>query len=94
MIKDGHLVPLNFLGFLAFTFIIFLNQNLINMTIWTAGLANVNAGVVTVIWSAMPIFNAIADYLLFKGKLERHHWIGMIMIIICSALISLKSVIL
>lgn len=56
LIVDGKLQCKNLVGFCCFCAIIFLNQNLINVAIWTADLANLNAGVVTVIWSATPLF--------------------------------------
>lgn len=54
-------------------------------------MANVNAGVVTVIWSATPIFQAIIDYFAFSESLKYNHWIGMLMIIICSVLLGLQK---
>lgn len=64
------------------------------MTMWTAYLANINVGVITVIWSFMPLIQAICDYYLFKQKLTYNLYIGMTMIIFTSVLLSLQNFIL
>ena len=63
----------------------------LNVSIWLASLANINAGIITVIWSATPLFQAIADRLLFGDKLKYNHWIGMLLIFTCSVLLGLQS---
>lgn len=90
-VVNGRFILINFLSFVLFSVLAFLNQNLNNLTVWTARLAEVNPGVVTVIWSATPIFQAIIDKLFFYESLKYNHWIGMIMIIICSVLLGLQN---
>ena len=94
LIKNGRFQWVNFLGFIGFSFLLFCEQIMVNTTIWTAVLANINAGVVCVIFAFSPLFQAIVDRCCFGDKLKYHHWIGMIMIVICSALLSLHSYIL
>ena len=63
------------------------------VTMWFANLANVNPGIVTVIWALGPLYMALADRCFYKQELFVHHWIGMSFIIICAVLIALSGVI-
>lgn len=82
--------PINVLGYFAFCLVYFLIQNMAFVTMWFANLAHVNVGVITVIWSVLPLFLAIADYCIFDQKLKYYHFIGMFLIIVCTVLISLQ----
>lgn len=52
-----------------------------------------NAGVISTIWAINPLFNAIADYLIYRQKLTKHHMLGMLGMIICLLCISLAKVV-
>ena len=56
-----------------------------------AARANVNTGVIVTIWSVNPLFMAIADYIMFKQKLQWFHSVGMLMIVICVIFISMSN---
>ena len=59
---------------------------------WFAALANINVGLITVIWSINPLYMAAVDYFLFKTKLKSFHLVGTILIVACTVLLSLKPV--
>ena len=54
------------MGFSIVALILFLNMNLVNMCMWTANLAQINVGVIAVVWSMTPLLQALFDLLLFK----------------------------
>ena len=71
----------------------FLTQNMITLTIYFAGLAKINTGLIVSIWSITPFGYALFDKILFGFKLELNHYIGMVFILVCAVLLSLTSVI-
>lgn len=87
-------MPMHMLGFIGMVLINFLDINMVNFCMWTAHLANINVGVISVIWSMTPLLQAIVDYFLFKEKLKYNLWIGMILMVFTSALLSMQSTIL
>ena len=93
LIIHGRVKYVNLIGFMAFCFVYFLVQNMAFLTMYFAALAKVNVGLITVLWSINPLFNAIMDRILFKEKLMPYHAFGMIFIVICTVLLSLKNVI-
>jgi len=50
------------MGFILFCVINFISEYLLITSLWFSGLANINTGVITVIWSVTPIYVAFADY--------------------------------
>lgn len=93
IIIDGQFKCVNFLGFIVFSFLYFLIQNMAFMTMWFADLAQVNVGLITVIWSINPLYMAAVDYFLFNTKLKCFHLVGTILIVGCTILLSLKPII-
>ena len=69
IIVDGKFKCVNLLGFLVFCMVYFLIQSMAFLTMWFANLAQINVGLITVIWSINPLYMAAADYFLFKTKL-------------------------
>ena len=63
------------------------------LTMYYAARAEVNVGLITTIWSVNPLFMAIGVFVFFKEKLELYHFVGMILIVICTVLLSLSTVI-
>ena len=63
------------------------------LTMYFAGLSNVNTGVIITIWSVNPLFMAICDYFIFDVKLKYYHLIGTVCIVICIVVLSLTDVI-
>ena len=90
IIVGGKFRCINAVGFLAFCLMYFIIQNMAFMTMWFADLAQINVGVITVIWSINPLYMAAVDYFLFKIKLKYFHFIGTIMIVGCTVLLALK----
>lgn len=84
---------INVIGFTALTFVLYMNTQLGIMCMWTAHLANLNVGVIAVIWSITPLLQAFFDYVLFRYKMKINLWIGMILMIIACALLSLQRII-
>jgi len=62
LVKDGQIKKKNLMGFILFCLINFIGEYLLITSLWFSGLANINAGVITVIWSITPLIVAIADY--------------------------------
>lgn len=75
---------------IAFSLLYFLTQNLAFLTMWFAGLARINVGVITTIWAVNPLFMAIIDSIIFKQKLLYYHYIGMFSIVACTLIISVS----
>lgn len=61
------------------------------LTMYFSALANVNAGLITTIWSVNPVFMALMDRICFKTKLERYHLVGTLFIVICTIILSLSG---
>ena len=59
------------------------------LSIWAAGQANVNPGIICVMWLVNPVLMSLGDLILFKQKLKVFHFVGIMFIIICGLLISL-----
>ena len=91
IIVEGKFKLLNLIGFIAFSCLYFLIQNMAFMTMWFANLAQVNVGIITVIWSINPLYMAAADYFLFNTQLKCFHLVGTVLIVACTILLSLKS---
>ena len=54
-IVNGQLRLINVLGFVCLSLLMFMMENSINLSLWTASLARMNAGVIAVIWSMTPL---------------------------------------
>ena len=93
LIVYGKLRWRNVFGFICFCGLYFIVQNGVLLTIYFAVAADLNAGVITTIWSVTPFFCAFADYLLFNERLRIHHFIGISCIVLCTLLLSLIKVI-
>lgn len=94
LMKKGKIVPLNVFGFCCLALVMFFNQNMVNISMWTSHLANINVGVISVIWTLNPLIQALVDYYLINQRLTSNLWIGMILLAITSVLLSLQPLIL
>lgn len=92
LIIDNKVDCKNVLGFVAFCFNYFLIQNMAFLTMWFAALADINVGVITVIWSVNPLFMAIMDWIIYKVSLECYHLAGTLAIVACTIILSLAGV--
>ena len=63
------------------------------ITLYFASMAEVNAGLITSIWSVTPFCYVVAERILYGTKLKSYHFIGIFLIMICSILLSLTSII-
>lgn len=93
IIVDNKFKCVNFLAFILFSMIYFLIQNMAFLTMWFADLAQVNVGLITVIWAINPLYMAAVDYFLFNTSLKLYHFIGTVLIVSCTILLSLKPMI-
>lgn len=66
IVKNGEIRIPNVAGYILYCLQYFLTQNMIFLTLWFANLAQVNVGVICIIWSITPLMVAITDYLMFK----------------------------
>jgi drug/metabolite transporter (DMT)-like permease len=62
------------------------------LTIFTAGLAEINAGVITVIWNLTPLFLAICDYFFLDQRLTGMQIYGMFLMMTCTILIGVSGI--
>ena len=92
LLKNGTIIKRNLLGFLLFCLVFTLFQGIAITTMWLAALANVNTGLITVIWAVNPFFMSVVDYILFKRRLLYYHWIGLAAIVLSTVILSLRSV--
>ena len=53
--------------------------------------AGINVGVITVIWSINPLLMAFFDRIIYKTQLKYYHYIGLITIMICTAIIAIMG---
>jgi len=60
---------------------------------WFANFSQIKVGLITVIWSINRLYMAAADYFLFKTRLKCFHLIGKVLIVGCTILLCLKSII-
>lgn len=65
MVRDGRVLWKNIFGFIVFCILYALIMNLAFVTMWFCDLANINVGVITMIWSVSPLFMSVADYFIF-----------------------------
>ena len=93
IIKQGKIKCINLFRFMLICLTYFLAQVMICLTLYYAALAQVNSGLITTIWSLTPFFFALVEYKVFGTSLQINHYIGMILILICSVLLSLTKVI-
>lgn len=57
---------MNILAFTIFQFMSFIVMNMSWITVWLAVLANINVGIITVIWSLTPFLVAVIEYVFFR----------------------------
>ena len=93
IIVNGSLNMNNLSWFVFYCLIYFTFQTIVVLTFQYCLLANVNAGIVSTIWSITPLFAAKFDYLLFGESLTRKHLIGLVCLVLCVGCISIGGVI-
>lgn len=59
------------------------------LTMYFATEAQINVGLITVIWSVNPLMMAFADRIIYKTKLKYYHYIGLLAIACCTVIITL-----
>ena len=52
-----------------------------------------NVGIVSVLYSITPLMVACAEFVVYRHSLKRNYLIGMILMVVSAALLSLKSLI-
>jgi drug/metabolite transporter (DMT)-like permease len=62
-------------------------------SLFSAVYANINTGVITIIWRSSVFMAAFADYILFGTQLKYYHWIGLVLCVTCTVLIGLSKVV-
>ena len=82
---------MNLAGLLLYCLHYFATQIAIFCTLWFSNLARINVGVICVIWAITPLMIAIADYILFKQRLQPYHIIGMVLMVACALLLGMKT---
>ena len=58
------------------------------VSLWVAYLAQVNPGIICVLWLTNPITMAIADLYIYGQRSKLYHIIGILSIVVCGSLIS------
>ena len=93
IIIDGKWSGRNLLGFILFCITFFLTQVSAIESLFCAVYANINTGVITIIWRSSVFMAALADYIIFGQKLKYYHFIGLISCVTCTVLIALSKVV-
>ena len=62
-------------------------------SLYFAGRANMNTGIITVIWAMNPLIVAIMEYIGYKVSLSYNHAVGMMAVIVCAVLLSLSGIV-
>jgi drug/metabolite transporter (DMT)-like permease len=88
IIVDGKLKSNNLLGFVMNCFVYLLVNNMVFVTIYFTNLAGINVGIIYTLFCVFPVYTALADYWMFKTKLEYNHYTGLTCIVVNSLLIS------
>lgn len=60
-------------------------------TVYFAGKAGINIGIITILWCIDPVYLAIADFFLNGQRLNYNHFIGIFIMLCCSVIISLSD---
>jgi drug/metabolite transporter (DMT)-like permease len=81
------------LGFILFCLTAFLYVVGGIESLFTSVYANINPGVITIIWRSSIFLSALADYILFGQKLKYYHFIGLISCVTCNVLIVLSKIV-
>ena len=58
---------------------------------WTALLADMNVGIITVLWSVTPLMVACAEYFIYQHSLSCNYLIGMFLMVFSAVVLSLNS---
>ena len=93
VVEDGVVNMKKVVGLIGFALLFQIIQNLAMVSLYLAQLADMNTGIIATIWAINPLFSAIMDALVFKQKLKNFHYIGMIGMVCCSCMISLRDLI-
>lgn len=94
LVRGGKLLRPNTVGLLIFCILYFLAQNMTYLTLWTSLLADMNIGIVSVLWSITPLIVAVFEYVIYRFKLSRNYLIGMFMMVVSAVVLSLNTLIL
>lgn len=78
------------MAFVLFQSLSFIVINLSWITVWFALLANINVGVITVIWCLKTPGVALTEYLFFGTELKMNYWIGIGMLMISAVALSIS----
>ena len=93
LVVNGQIVKEHVVGFIAYCFLYFLVQNMAFLTMYFADRAQINAGIISTLWSLNPLYMAVCDYWLYGTKLKYYHHLGTFSIILCIIFISLNSLV-
>ena len=93
IIIDGKINKRHLLGFIAYMLSLFIIQNIITLNMYLGAKANINGGILTVIWRLNVFMTAFGDFLIYKEKLRYFHIIGLVSITTCTILIGVDQAI-
>ena len=83
---------MNLFRIIIYMCIYFCVQNIIIFTFYFSMRADINAGLISSIWSVTPFVFCLMDYIFFGVKLQTHHYIGVSCTAVCTVLLSLTNV--
>lgn len=93
IVVGGVFKTRNCIAMVIFTCISFGVVSLVTLTLYTSTRTVLNAGVVSSIWSLTSFVMALGDYFFFRIKITMSQIYGMLLIVICVILLSLKDLI-
>lgn len=59
---------------------------------WTALLADMNVGIITVLWSITPLMVACGEYFLYRHALKCNYLIGMALMVLSAVVLSFNTI--
>mmetsp|Transcript_13330 Transcript_13330/g.22651 ORF Transcript_13330/g.22651 Transcript_13330/m.22651 type:complete len:89 (+) Transcript_13330:299-565(+) len=82
---------MNVFRYLLYCLVYLIIQYLAFLNLWVSVLADINTGIITGIWSLVPLFMAILDFIYFGERPKTPHVIGLICLLGCALCISFSK---
>lgn len=91
LVVGGRLKWRNVLGIITYCLLLIACDVFVYLTLYFSKRAHINAGIIMTFWAMDPLLMAFTDRVIFKQRIEYFHYIGMLAIIACSAVLSLSD---
>ena len=92
MVIDGKLSKINVLRFILTCVFFFGIQSFMILTMYFCHLADINVGMITMLWNITPYVAALCDFIFNRQALKPSQHLGMLFMIASCVLISLSKI--